>query len=227
MEVPMSVNSTTIPQHISLLVAELERWIKAATAHGVSDTDAERYSAFEQTISIQLQVLGWGAVLNTETGRWVPIPDGYTIIHNPPDPYYYPQRRYEMPEIPSRWRTLWEGEQEMHFANWKEAYTFVFVHQAKQQTQLPLKRFCVRPPDTWGGNDYVANTADQALQLHLNYWIALDWITAQQAVHMPLHVFEHCGERGFYCRACQHAPCKYVPEEKWPIPGVAGWIASA
>jgi len=88
MEVFMSVLTPQIPQHISTLVAELERWIAAATRRGVNDEDAEEASVQEAAINVQLQALGWDAVLNAETGRWVPIPNGYTIVNNPPNPYY-------------------------------------------------------------------------------------------------------------------------------------------
>ena len=216
-----------IPPHVLALVTELEQWIKAATASGVSDADAERYSALEQAISMQLQVLGWSAVLNGETSRWTPIPDGNTIVSNLPDPCFYPQRRYQVPEGPAQWRTIWDADREVRCTTWREAYAFVFTHLAQEQEQLPRKRFCVRPPNTWGGDDYVATSAGQALQLHLNYWLAHGWVTAEQAVTLPLHVFEHCGDRNFYCRACQHAPCKYTPGEQWPLPAAPGWIGSS
>jgi len=227
MEVFMSVLTPQIPQHISTLVAELERWIAAATRRGVNDEDAEEASVQEAAINVQLQALGWDAVLNAETGRWVPIPNGYTIVNNPPNPYYYPQRCYKLPECPDQWRPLWNGEQEVRFPSWKEAYAWVFTYQAQEYAQLPLKRFRVRPPGTWGGNDYVATAAEQALQMHLNYWLSLGWITAQKSVELHLHMYEHCGDRTFYCSACQHAPCKYVPSEKWPMPPTPGWIASS
>jgi hypothetical protein len=220
-------NPSKIPPYISALVAELEQWIRAATAPGVSDADGENYSLLEDGINVQLQALGWNAVLDAETGRWVPIPDGYSIIYNPPDPYYYPQRCYKVPEGPDQWRTLWDGDREVHFTTWRGAYTFVFIHLAQAQAQLARKRFCVRPPKTWGGNDYVATSADHALQLHLHYWLSLGWITTQRAVELQFDVFEHCGDRTFYCPACQHAPCKYTPDGKWPIPAVPGWIGSS
>lgn len=220
-------NPSKIPAYIHALVTDLERWIAAATGPGVSDADGERYSMREDAINAQLQALGWSATLNAETGHWVPIPDGYAVIHNLPDPYYYPQRCYKVPEGPDQWRTLWDGEREVQFTTWHKAYTFVFTHLAGAQAQLPRKRFRVRPPQTSGGNDYVATSAEQALQLHLHYWLSLSWITTQRAVELRLDVFEHCGDHGFYCRACQHAQCKFSPESQWPLPIMLGWIGSS
>jgi hypothetical protein len=223
MEVFMDTGNLQVPHDIVALVAELEHWIKAAIAPGVSDA----YSLLEDAINVQLQALGWGAVLNAENGGWVPIPAGYTIINNPPDPHFYPQRCYQVPEGPAQWRTLWIDNCEVHFLTWHEAYTFVFMHLAQEQAQLPRKRYCVRPPKTWGGNDYVATSADHAVHLHLHYWLSLGWITTQRAGELQFDVFEHCGDRGFFCNACQHAPCKYTPAEKWPLPDQPGYVAAS
>jgi hypothetical protein len=219
-------NPSKIPPYVYALVAGLEQWIAAATAQGVRDEVGERYSSLEDNINAQLRMLGWDAVL-ADTGHWVPIPAGYTLINNPPDPHFYPQRCYQVPEGPAEWRTLWDGDREEHFTNWREAYTFVFSYLAQEQARLPRKRFRVRQPQTCGGDDYVATSAEQALYLHLHYWLELGWITTQRAVELQLDVFEHCGERTFYCRACQHAPCKYTPVEKWPISATIGWIGSS
>ncbi len=207
----------TIPGHIVDLVAELDRLVKAANFPGIPDEQAESASLCEAEVQTQLGLLGWGAVLNEHTERWVPCPAGYTIVHNPPDPLYYPQRRYSIPEHPDRWEYLWCGKDKRGFLDWDEAYAFVFVYDAQAQAHLPLQRYCVRPPDTWGGNDYVAWSAEQAVQMHRNYWCAVGWLTPAKAVQLPLQAFEHCGDRGFYCRACQHAPCKYTPAEQWPL----------
>jgi hypothetical protein len=46
-------------------------------------------------------------------------------------------------------------------------------------------------------------------------------------VELQFDVFEHCGSSTFYCRACQHAPCKYTPGSQWPMPASPGWISSS
>jgi hypothetical protein len=219
-------NPSKIPPYISALVAELEQWIRAATAPGVSDAEGESYSLIEDNINAQLRALGWDATL-ADTGHWVPVPSGFTIINNPPDPHFCLQRCYQVPEGPAQWRHLWQEEREVRFTNWRAAYAFVFTYLAQEQAQLPRKRFCVRPPGTWGGDEYVATSADQAQHLHLNYWLSLGMITTQQAVDLQLRVFEHCGDSGFYCDACQHAPCKYSPDSRWPMPETPGWVGSS
>jgi hypothetical protein len=213
----MATETMRIPRHIADLVSALERWIQAASLTGSSYEQAESYSLSESEIQAQLHVLGWDAVLNAETGRWAPIPAGYTIVANPPDQYYYPQRCYQIPEGPAQWHTLWEDAREVRFTSWHEAYSFVFAHLAQEQAQLPQKRFCVRPLQTCGGDDYLAISAEQAVQMHRNYWCAARGLTPGEAVCQPLHVFEHCGDKGFYCWACQHAPCKYTLAEQWSL----------
>ncbi len=223
----MNQNPETVPPpYISALVDELATWIAGATAPGVRDEARESYSLRESAVNAQLHALGWDAVL-ADTGQWKPIPVGYTIVCNPPDPHFYPHRCYQMPEGPEVWRTLWEGEREVRFVRWREAYAYVFRHLAQEQAQLPRQRFCVRAPGTQGGDDYMALSADHALQLHLQRWVSLSWITPQRAVELQLAVFEHRGERTFYCAACQHAPCKYTPEEKWPMSAAPGWIGDS
>lgn len=228
MEAPRgAIQSIKNPPYITALVAELEQWIRAATAPGVDDAAGENYSQLEDGINAQLCVLGWSAALDPETDRWKPVPNGYAIVCNPPDSSYYPQRRYTIPEGPDQWRPLWDGEREVCFAAWSEAYTFVFTHLAQEQAQLARRRFCVRAPSTSGGNDYVATSAAQALLLHLHYWLSLGWITTRRAVELHLEVFEHVGDRTFYCPACQHAPCKFTPESQWPMPSMPAWIGSS
>jgi len=142
---------TTVPSHISSLVAELEKVIAAATARGMGDEVGEQYSLLEADINGQLRSLGWDATL-ADNGHWVPIPAGYTVINNPPDPYFYPQRCYQIPEGPPQWYTLWDDDREVRFAIWQDAYAFVFSHQEWEQAQLPWHRYRVRPPNTWGGS---------------------------------------------------------------------------
>lgn len=126
MNAPLARN---IPQQIFQLVAELEKCIKRATRSGVKDEEAEIASLRETALNRQLQALGWGSVCN-EQGRWLPIPDGYTIISNPPDdPHYYPQQRCSTPASSNQWKTLRQGEQEVRFLTWHQAYTFVFTYE--------------------------------------------------------------------------------------------------
>jgi len=127
---------TTVPSHISSLVAELEKVIAAATARGMGDEVGEQYSLLEADINGQLRSLGWDATL-ADSGHWVPIPAGYTVINNPPDPYFYPQCCYQIPERPPQWRTLWDEGREVRFAIWRDAYAFVFSHLTWEQAQLP------------------------------------------------------------------------------------------
>lgn len=117
-----------IPKDILRLVAELEKCICTGNRSGVRDEEAEIASQRETALNTQLQALGWGAVCN-EQGRWLPIPEGYTIISNPPDPYYYPQQRCSTPASSNQWKTLRQGEQEARFLTWHQAYTFVFTYE--------------------------------------------------------------------------------------------------
>jgi hypothetical protein len=211
----MLIESLPIPQHIEELVAELDRCMQSATQGGQGVAEEISPSIAESVIRAQLLALGWDAVFDPEQKCWVPIPARYTIIvSKDPGPYYYPQRCYEVPEAPDRWLTIWESKQEVRFLDWREAYLFVFAHRKQEQAHLPQKRFCVRPPGTWGGDEYLASSALEAEQIHRNYWLQYRWVTVAQAVSQPLEVFEHkVSGVGFYCPACQHAPCKYSKEQ--------------
>jgi hypothetical protein len=216
----------TIPRHISQLIDELGQCIQSATAPGVSDASADGYASVEDRLTSQLRALGWGAVL-ADSGRWMAVPAGYTIVHNPPDPTFSPQRRYPVPEAPDRWLPIWEEGSEVCFPAWGEAYAYVFTHWAREQALLPIKRFRVRPATTYGGDDYAAATADLALHLHLNTWLSRGALTVPQVLTVDLVVFEHGRGDGFYCQACQHAPCTYTPPSGWTLPPAAGWIGSS
>lgn len=201
-------NQPDIPEYIYRLVADFGRWVEAAIQPGANEGDVFTYGLYEDEIKEQLSVLGWGVVLNDNTARWLPCPPAYFIAQNPPDALYYPQRRYEVPERPDRWEYIWDGSQKVGFSNWEQAYRFLFTHDELIQKDLPLKHYGICSPVACADANYIARTAEQAVQIYLNTCVANNWMTLAQVVRQRVNVYEHCVGLSCYCVACQHLPCK-------------------
>jgi hypothetical protein len=215
-------NTPDAPAHIYQLVSDLGRWITAATRPGLSDDQAFCYSQYEEAAQRQLAALGWDAVLNDEMGQWLPCPLAYTLVHNAPDPLYYPQRCYKVPEGPARWEHIWVEETRMSFPAFQEAYEFLFAYDAQRQELLPMKRYGVRSEVISTGAHYAARTAEQAARLHLNLCVESELLRVEEVVTHRVTVYEHRMGLDLYCEACRHAPCK---APMWPMPTAPGRLA--
>ena len=208
-----NTDNARIPAHILTLVKELDEYVKSVV-NSTDDDVAERESMREGEIAEALRVLGWGWVLNDETGHWEAFPLGYTIVHNFPDPLYYPQRLYQFADQPPRFEYLWKEKEKWGFPKWQEAAGFVFDYEAEQQTALSLAFYGVRQQEQRETTTYCARSADQAVHRHLNALIERGSITLGEVLQQRFAVWKHCEDRYGYCEACHSVSCPY--EQKTP-----------